>query len=383
MREKWMVAILSACLLLSGCTGLKDIQDLNYIVAIGMDYDEKKGEYITYLQSLNFAEVAKQEGGRPTGPIPAFVAKAKGKTLNLAVSHLYKKSEPPLFFGHVITFVISNHLVDHKFREVVEEIERNKSLRHTMRIVIAEDPIQDVFQAKALFDYPAPYTVMFRKGGNRAYLDSLKPMLALQFLREYFEPMGVAKIPMVKIDHNTWKAEKKYPVLFFNGWAVFQNRKHIANLPFKDSLYMEWLTEKKISVEEEVNEHEKLLAAVKLDSPKMKVKYMKGTASPVFSVELSVKGDLLEKIEDVSITKLNRIIAADTKKKVAALYKKGIQQQADLLNVGKKWYRRHPKSFHELEKSGTFYLDESSLKSIKVKAEISHFNTYKYYKREE
>ena len=182
MRRKWAIAIfLTSCLLLSGCTGLKDIQDLNYIVAIGMDYDEEKGEYITYLQSLDFANVAKQEGGKPTEPIPAFVATAKGKTLNLAVSHLYKKSEPPLFFGHVITFIISDHLVDHKSQEVMEEIERNKSLRHTVRIVITKDPIQDVFQTKALFDYPAPYTVMFRKGAARTYLDSLKPILTLNF----------------------------------------------------------------------------------------------------------------------------------------------------------------------------------------------------------
>ncbi|MEH7332087.1 Ger(x)C family spore germination protein, partial [Neobacillus drentensis] len=154
MKRKLVISILAFCILLTGCSGLKNIQDLNYIVAIGLDYDAEKGEYKAYLQALNFANVAKIEAGRPTEKVPAFVASATGETLNLAVRKLYKTSEPPLFFGHVITYVISNKLVTHKFNEVVPEIGRNRSLRHTLRLVVTEDNMNDIFNTQALFQYP-------------------------------------------------------------------------------------------------------------------------------------------------------------------------------------------------------------------------------------
>ena len=102
MRRMWIIPFITGCLMFTGCSGLKNIQDLTYIVAIGLDYDEEKQEYTAYLQGLNFANVAKQEGAKPIEPIPIFIASASGETLNLAVSKLYKKSEPPVFFGHVI-----------------------------------------------------------------------------------------------------------------------------------------------------------------------------------------------------------------------------------------------------------------------------------------
>lgn len=121
--KSWFICIVS-CLLLTSCSGLKNIQDLTYIVAIGLDYDKESKEYTAYLQGLSFANVGKQEGGKPSEPVPIFVASAKGETLNLAVSNLYKMSEPPLFFGHVKTLILTQAIVENKFNEVMKEIGR-------------------------------------------------------------------------------------------------------------------------------------------------------------------------------------------------------------------------------------------------------------------
>lgn len=47
----------------TGCWDMKTIQDTNYMTAIGFDF--KDGKYIVYGQMLDFASVAKQEGGSP------------------------------------------------------------------------------------------------------------------------------------------------------------------------------------------------------------------------------------------------------------------------------------------------------------------------------
>lgn len=378
-----MISFLAGCLLLSGCSGLKNIQDVTYVVAIGMDYDEEKKEYIAYLQSLNFANVAKVEGGKPTEPIPIFIASATGETLNLAVGNLYKKSEPPLFFGHVETLVLSQRIVRNHFKEVIVEIGRNRSLRHTLRVMTTDENISKVFNIKALFNYPAIYTVLFRKEKNEVYQDEIKPMTLMDFLRAYYEPMGVAKLPNVKIDSQSWKADGNYPIVFFDGYAIFQRQKFKKVLPFKDAVYVNWLLEKKVSLDQRVEDDGKLVAAMKLATPKMKVKYKKRTTTPKFSLEVYVPADLIEIIKDIPEPKLTKLIEDDITRKLTSIYKRGVKNKTDLLNVGEKWYRKHPKQYKELKKSNSFYLDKDSLTNIKVKVQIFHFNSYKYEQRDQ
>jgi spore germination protein KC len=369
-------------LLLTGCSGIKNIQDLTYIVGIGMDYDEEKKEFTSYLQGLNFANVAKQEGSKPIEPIPIFIASATGETLNLAVSKLYSKSEPSLFFGHVETIVLSQSIVKHKFKEVMKEIGRNRSLRHTMRVVTTEEKIEDIFNIRALFNYPAVYTVIYKTGQNELFENELKPISLMMFLREYYEPMGTAKIPSVKIDQDSWTEDKKFPVLYFDGFNIFQHQEYMNKLRFKDSVFINWLLEKSVSLDHRVEEEGKLVAAVKLATPKMKVKYEKGTKLPKVSLEISAKADLLEKIdEDLPLKTLKKIIEDDLKKRVLNIYKDGVDKKSDILNIGEKWYRKHPKEYHDLKNSNSFYLTEDSLKNVKVSVEIFHFNSYKYHMR--
>ncbi|WP_226647596.1 Ger(x)C family spore germination C-terminal domain-containing protein [Mesobacillus subterraneus] len=378
MRNSCLISLIVGCLMLSGCSNVKNIQDLTYIVAIGMDYDPEKEEYTAYLQGLNFANVAKQEGSRPTEPIPIFIASAKGETLNLAVSKLYNRTEPPLFFGHVITLLLSQSIVTHRFSEVIEEVGRNRSLRPTLRVMCTDESIQEVFNIKALFNYPAIYTVLYKKGDTDLYQDELKPTTIMDFLREYNEPMGTAKLPSVKIDQESWSANKNYPVLYVDGLEIFQQQQYTNFLPFDEAILIDWLLEKKVSLTQRAEEGGQLAAVVKLATPKMKIKYGKDPDAPRFLLEVTAQADLLEKVRDIPLEKLKKVIEDDLKKRLIAVYSNGVKNKADLLNVGEKWYRTSPKEYEKLKRTKAFYLEEDSLKDVKVDVQILHFNSYKY-----
>ena len=354
---------------------------MTYIVAIGMDFDVDKKEYTVYLQGLDFADVAKQEGGRPVEPAPIFLASATGETLNLAISKLYKVSEPPLFFGHTNVLLVTEKLVKHKFKELIEEIGRNRSLRPTLRVIVTKDPLEETLSTNALFSYPAVYTILFKKNSDELAQNEIRPMVLMDFLREFYEPMGVARIPTVKIDQNSWKAEKEYPVLYFDGYAIFQQQEYVTTLPFEDAQFINWLLEKSVTLDQKVEKDGELIAAVKLVSPKMKIKYDPGSLSPTFSIELAIQADLLEKIKDIPLDNLTKLIEDSLKKKITSLYSVGIQNKIDILNAGVKWYRKNPMKFQELKQSKTFYLDDHSLKDVKVNVQIIHSNNYKYDQR--
>lgn len=380
MMKSWFICIIS-CLLLTSCSGLKNIQDLTYIVAIGLDYDKESKEYTAYLQGLSFANVGKQEGGKPSEPVPIFVASAKGETLNLAVSNLYKMSEPPLFFGHVKTLILTQAIVENKFNEVMKEIGRNRSLRPTLRIITTSEDMQALLNVKALFNYPAVYTVLYKKNQYELAQNEIKPTMLMFFLRDFHEPMGMAKIPTVSIDKESWKADEPYPILYFDGYSVFQQQKYIQNLPFKDAVYINWLREKHVALNQKVEEDGNLIAVLKLSTPKVQVIYEDDLSAPVFSLNLSVEADLLEKLKEVPIKKVKEIIQKDVETKVRELYVNGVEKRLDVLNVGERWYRANPKKYQELKTTKRFYLEKNSLKNVKVSVKILHYNGYKYEKR--
>ncbi|WP_391557836.1 Ger(x)C family spore germination protein [Robertmurraya sp.] len=380
MLRSWFICII-VCLLLTSCSGIKNIQDLTYIVAIGLDYNVETQEYTAYLQGLNFAGVAKQEGGKPTEPIPIFVASAKGETLNLAVRNLYKLAEPPLFFGHVKSLILTQAIVENKFNEVIEEIGRNRSLRPTLRIITTSEDMQDLLNVKALFNYPAVYTVLYKKNQYELSRDEIRPTMLMFFLREFHEPMGMSKIPTVSIDKETWKADEPYPILYFSGYSVFQHQKYIQTIPFKDAVYINWLREKHVALNQKVEEDGQLIAVLKLSTPKVQVMYEDNLSAPVFSLNISVEADLLEKLKEVPIKKVKEILQKDVESKVTELYVNGVEKRLDVLNLGERWYRANPKKYQEIKTSNRFYLDKNSLKDVKVSVKILHYNSYKYEKR--
>ncbi|KAB2335666.1 Ger(x)C family spore germination protein [Bacillus mesophilum] len=378
MKIRLLTFFSICCLFLTSCSGLKNIQDLTYIVAIGLDYDEVKQEYKAYIQSINFANVAKQEGAKSIEPIPSFIATATGETLNLAVSKLYKKSKPPLFFGHTLSLVLSENLVKNKFDEVITEIGRNRSLRPTLRLLVAKENIEEILNTKALFNYPSVYSVIYKHSSEQISQNEITPILLMDFLRDYYEPMGTAKLPSVKIDQDTWKAEQNYPVLYFDGYTVFQNQEYITTLAFKDAFLANWLLEDNIIFDHKVEKNGQLLAAISLTLSKFKIKFQKSEQSPAFSIEVSVQGDLLEKIKDIPTEELINLIEKDLEKRITELYDFGVENNMDILNTGVKWYRNHPKKFKELNDLNSFYLEKDSLTAVKVDVQIVNQNTYKY-----
>ncbi|MCA1059003.1 Ger(x)C family spore germination protein [Rossellomorea aquimaris] len=377
------ITIILFVMVLTGCTGSKNIQDLTYIVSIGLDYDEEKDEYTAYVQGLNFANVAKQEGARPTEPIPTYIGSAKGKTLNMAVSKLYKLSRPPLFFGHTETLVLSRNLIQYKFKEVLEDVGRNRSLRPSLELFTTDMNMEEVFSVKGLFDYPPVYTVLLTEEHSEYIQNDVESTSLMHFLRTYYEPMGTALIPNVRIDDHSWTAKEKIPALYLDGYSVFQNATLKGKISEKDSMIVDWLLNKKNAYNYPLYKGDELLSTFKLSASKPKVKYNKEEFGfPKFTVEIGVEAELLEKIRDVPYKELQSTLQQSLEDKIEKVYNKGLQEQMDLLNVGEKWFRLHPKEFNELEKKNAFYLTENSLEQLKVKVKIIHFNAYRYNKKQ-
>ncbi|MEL3973507.1 Ger(x)C family spore germination protein [Rossellomorea oryzaecorticis] len=373
------ICIISLLLLLSGCTGIKNIQDLTYVVTIGMDYNPENDEYTVYLQGLNFINVAKQET-RPAETVPTLVGTATGKTMNLAVSKLYRLSRPPLFFGHTKALVLSKNVMEYKFKEVLEEVGRNRSLRPNLLLFTTDQNIKELLHTKGLFSYPPVYTVLLTEEHIETSQDDIGPVSLMSFLRKYHEPMGSAAIPILTINHEAWETDSPDPVLLLNGYSLFQSSSYRGSLPSKEAIWVDWLLHKRNQINYGLYMEDELTATFKLSSQKLKVEYSKDSTKPAFTLNVNVEAELLEKLEEIPYQKVKGSLEDSIKKEIQSVYDIGIEKKVDLLNVGEKYYRFKAGQYKGLKDRKSFYLSKDSLEKINVKVNLTHYNAYRFDK---
>lgn len=110
LLETFALVCLLVLLLVTGCWDIKDLQTVNYVTSVGLDY--KNGKFIIYAQMLDFSSVAKQETGKASHPPSQWVGKGTGETINLAINDLYNAMQQKSLWSHITSIVISNSYLE-------------------------------------------------------------------------------------------------------------------------------------------------------------------------------------------------------------------------------------------------------------------------------
>ncbi|WP_276357970.1 hypothetical protein [Cohnella caldifontis] len=112
-RRLLLLAALSLLALpIAGCWDVKTIQDIVYLTGVGVDYSN--GKYQLYVQTLDFSNVAKSEGGKSDKPGAIYIGRAEHETLDGAVDRIYQSAQQPVFWGHVAAIVLSENVMKEK-----------------------------------------------------------------------------------------------------------------------------------------------------------------------------------------------------------------------------------------------------------------------------
>ncbi len=87
MNAYKFTAVLLLPFFLTGCWSKYEVQNMNYVTAVGIDYAD--GQYIIYAQLLDFSTVAKLEGQQKSEQPPIWIGIGKGISVSV-------KSRPPM-----------------------------------------------------------------------------------------------------------------------------------------------------------------------------------------------------------------------------------------------------------------------------------------------
>lgn len=133
------VLLIIIILLTSGCYDYVELNDLSFISAIGLDYNENK-EYEIIYEILNDTKNGETQANQK-----AYTVSSKGKTIAEAFDNLSLKVNKIPYYFHFKALVISENVAKFHMKEVIDYVLRNTEIRNEFFFVISKDnPPKDI-----------------------------------------------------------------------------------------------------------------------------------------------------------------------------------------------------------------------------------------------
>ncbi|MFD2700804.1 Ger(x)C family spore germination protein [Paenibacillus shunpengii] len=376
-KLKLITMILLSSTILSGCWNIKEVQDIYYVAALGIDF--KEGKYIAYAQLLDFSNVAKLEGARPDKQPPVWIGRGEGITITEALNQLYKDAQQRLFWGHVSTLILSEQLLKQDIKDSIDFINRYREIRYNILLYATKEPIEDVLKTKAFFTLSGLSTILHEPYESYKQRSYIQPKQFHQFIRDS-DPMGqTALIPSVKISTENWKEEsKKSPLLRNDGAFFIRNNRLEGWLSETDLNGLRWMDEKTVRSPVWIVENDSAVVSVVVEKPKITITPIMNSKPILFNITVEVQAGINEKIKEINdkelVTKTEDII----KLEILNSFEKGIEINSDIYRLGESLYRQNPSKWKEEVKAGSFYLNKHSIKHLKVKVNLVNSGKLKY-----
>ncbi|MBA2879244.1 Ger(x)C family germination protein [Anoxybacillus kamchatkensis] len=322
--------IFSLSLLLNGCWNIKEIQDINYVTAIGIDFNEEKKEFVVFAQVLDFSNVAKLEGGFPEKSPPIWIGKRNGKTIQEAIDALTKEAQQRLFWGHISAIVLSERVLKTNLKQAIDFVNRYREVRYNIWLFSTREKIDRIFQAKSFFKLSALSNILHEPNELYRQYSVIRPVRFFEYLADASTTKKTVYIPSLSLSTKTWQSDnQRKPLLKISG-AHFLIDHHLQGwLSESKLLGMRWLDQKMEKSSVIVIENDEPLASVTVENLRISMR----TKGKQIFLHISGKGIMNEKIKEISLKKIKHKTESIIEGEIWNTYREGLNIYADVLNV--------------------------------------------------
>lgn len=249
-RVAALLFLLCATLLLAGCWSAREIEDLAFVMAMGVDTDPK-GVRITYQLALP-APGGEAPGAQGGAPSPVWVTSVAAPSIAEAMLRLAAVLGKVPFTGHTLAVVIGEEYAQDGIGELLDYLARDRELRARVRLAVSFGEAREVLEAEPRIEaMPAEYLFNLLRQGQEtgivppadflsvriAYANRPRLQIKLPALQPTPPPAEAAAAPA--------EAEEKPPAtaIELKGTAVFRDDKLVGFLDERESRGVAWLTE--------------------------------------------------------------------------------------------------------------------------------------------
>lgn len=351
--------------LLTSCWSKKELTDLSFVSAMGID-KTKDGRYELTFQIINPGNVAGLQGGGGTQSPPVTIYSASGDNLVEASRRASARISRRLYYAHTNLVVIGEKLArEEGINILIDSIDRDPEFRITTSLVIAnQSSAADLVKALTPVDkIPANKIMKTLEFTQRKWGENLKVSFQ-EVMRSLESPRGEALVSGFRLVGNPQQAEKldnlqqsaPEATLRASGIAVFKNGKLIDwlyNSPARGSV---WILHKIQGTDINVDWKEKkeaLAYQTVRQKTDVSVKMIKG--KPYASVHTRVEGDLgevevpVDTRQPAVIKKMEKAAGKEIKKELQTAIKQAQTDKVDIFGFGEALERTRPNQWEKLK----------------------------------
>jgi Ger(x)C family germination protein len=363
--------------LLAGCWDIRDIQDIDFLTAIGIDY--KNGTFEAYVQMLDFSSVAKTETGKPSEPTPVWVGIGRADTLVGAFEDLYHTSQMRVFYGQIQTLVLGENALRHGPKEIKDLLIRYYEMRYTPWIYGTKEPIDQIFTVKPFFNYSPLISLLMQPQMAYQQQSFIPPMRLLRFVSEFREPGNSVLIPSLSISKGTWQSDlSPKPMIKIDGSFLFQDQKYRGWMSLEDIPGLRWMLEQTQRTPIMIRTGGKPAVGLDIDNPKIRIRPRVQGGKVAYSVEVKLKGSVSEVIEPIPEPLLKRKVEEYVENEIRQSFEKGLAIGVDLLHLEHTLYQKNNRLWKRIRVPGETNVTPDSLRDVRVRFNLEHSGKLKY-----
>lgn len=363
-----LVIVLLAMPILSGCWDVRNIREMDYVSAFGIDFVDN--EYIVYVQLVDLDAFSTNESGLPEKPLTTWIGQGKGRTIDAAVQDLYRTAEKRLFWGQLSAIVYSNRIIEKGIDHSFDMLNRYQEMRYHIWVYGTSEPIDELFLVKPFFNTSPLDAIFLNPEITYQQASFIQPLLLQELVRHYPESGATTIIPDLSLVDGHWRTQKETSrVLSIQGAYCLKPNVHAVYLELNSLNGVRWMNESTIRSQVIVGEVSDSIAALSLEHPRVTIR---ASNDGSFAIKVRLKGNITELLQQSSIADLEKAAEDVVKREIRSTYERGLEEGVDVYNLEHAFYRSHSEKWKERQQKGESLLDERSLVDIKVEVILVH-----------
>lgn len=369
IKLMWLMIILH---MLTGCWDIKEVQDMNYITAIGIDQED--GQFVVYTQMMDFTAIAKSETGKASSPPQVWTSKTRGKTFDTAVNAMYNSSQVRTSWSHVSCILISESVLKSKVLTKLDTIGRYQEIRMTPWVFGTKYPIEELFNIPAFFNLSPLHTLAHNPAEEYKQRSYVRPIRYFDFMSLITEPASTVLLPNLSVDNKTWSLnQKEDPKLIING--VFAISEGISKGLFNNDKLtgLRWVeTSTKRSPLPLMDKDGEYAGVVVLTNPKVRKKLDIVNGTPKYRVHVKLHGNVVEALDDMNKSQMEKQVADEVRSEIMDTYRHGAAAHTDLYSLEHVLFKKDKQLWKKMRQAPAELIDPDALETVHVEVHLDH-----------
>ncbi|MEK4433711.1 Ger(x)C family spore germination protein [Paenibacillus sp. FSL K6-2862] len=373
--------LMSCLILLTGCWDSKEVQSINFITGIGIDYED--GKYIAYAQLIDFSSIAKQEGPTSRQASDIWIGRGEGTTLSMAINDLYQTSQQQTLWTHVKAIVLSKNALNGRLEDIFNTLLHSGELRYTPWIYGTEQSIPDVLAPSALLNQSTQTIELFEPIKLYKQFSAFEPIRLHQLLDGFREPASVILLPSITNRNHTWfNGDENPPLVKTDGFFVITDGKNQGKVSGEDAdgtrfVNYDHVYQYPLYVYKSGGKLPDL--TLRLLDPHTKVSARMEGSGVTFDLSTSVKGIIIEEhVSHQSPQTMEEAAEKQIESAIRTTFEKNKSRQIDSYGFVEHLYRHDLALWKKEVQHRADPIKRFKLGKVKVHVKILNASTYKY-----